>query len=173
MSVRLAGVTDQPPYRREHTDADPSAVETERQPNRTKAVPTSKDAVIFLALAAVADAVFALIVAFALDIDWLGLVMAIIAVLIAVVAYTSSKGDQRAGSAVPGLALLACLIITAVVLLDTLDAEDAVPEGEAAPAALVPGDVEDAGTGELTDGDADLGNADEPGHEPADDPIDE
>jgi hypothetical protein len=111
-----------------HTKADPGAVTTEvAVPNEAKAVPTDKGKSLLLSIIASAIAVLAIIVGFALNVDWLGFTLGLSAAITALVALLLTMGDQRTGSATAGLVLVACGVVAIITLLDLLGAEDADP----------------------------------------------
>ena len=142
-------------YTTEHTGADPDrVVREERVPNEAKAVPTDKRTILFLSIASAALSLLGAIVAYFLDVEWLGLVLAVIALLLGIVALFSAHGDRRAGMVTPGIVTAVAAIVTLLILFgDMTDAEpDDLNRQLVAPSA----------DSEALDGDADLGTIPDP-----------
>ncbi len=140
-------------YTTEHTGADPETVIREEfVDNDDKALPTNKNRSLFISIAAAVLSILAIILAFVMDLDWLGFVVALVALLGAVLATMMAWNDARTSPIVPGLVALATAVVAIIVLMDALDAEENAPT----PARVL--GVDPASDSEALDGDADLGD---------------
>ncbi len=143
-------------YTTEHTAADPEHVRREEYvDNDDKRLPTDNRTTLWMSIAATVLAVLAIIVAFPLDLELVGLILGILAIILAGLATLMAFGDARASPITPALVTIAALIVTVLIALDMGDAEDIDPDG--VNRVIVDDDVERS---ELTDGDADLGDGD-------------
>ena len=120
--------------------------------NDDKALPSDRNTSLFVAIGAAVLAVLAIVLAFAMDWDAVGTVVAVIAVIVGGIATLMAVGDARASPVAPAIVTVAAIAVAIIVALDWADAEDVNP---AAPGDAIVGDGERS---ELTDGDADLGD---------------
>lgn len=145
-------MTDPRPH---HTDADPSHVHNEVDvPNERHALPSDSGNSSIIAVGAGVLAIIAFVVAFFVDLDLIGFLLALAAIAGGCVAVVMASGDARATTTLPWMATGLCSLIAVVVLFDLLDTENAVDNPPNVGEAL----VGDAQRSEALDGDADLGN---------------
>ena len=155
-------------YTTEHTGADPGrVVREERVPNEAKAVPTDNRTILFLSIASAALSVLAVILSYVLELEWVGLALAVIALLLGIVGLFSAHGDRRAGMVTPGIVTAVAAIVALVILFgDMTDADPEATADEMNERLVAP-----AGDAEALDGDADLGDIPDPDDDATDAPV--
>lgn len=112
-------------YTTEHPDLYHVPTE-EEVPNEAKVLPTDKYRVMAMTAFALVLGLAGLLVAFPLDAELVGLLLCIGALVIAVIAAAMARGDARASMAGPVLAIAFAGVLTALVALDLVEADDRV-----------------------------------------------
>ncbi len=147
-----------PRYDTRHTSADPSEVVTETEvDNEDKALPTSRNVVLIVSIAAAIMGLLGWLLAFSSGgaVDVIGFIIALLSLLAAGAMWINAAGDMRTGTVLPALVTIFCGVMAAVTLFDMLDAEDADLTVDTQEVLL--GEPADS---EALDGDADLGRVD-------------
>lgn len=140
-------------YSTEHTGADPANVGREEYiHNDEKTLPSDNKTSLFVAIGAAVVAIVGLILSFAVDVDLIGFIVAVLGLVIALVAVMMAWGDARASAVTPALVAIATGIVAVVCLFDFLGAENAAPEA-----------IGGEGEGVVDNGLADQPLLDEPG----------
>ena len=117
-----------PEDRTDHPDVAANPIEA-NVPNSAKTLPTSRNTVLLLSIAAGIAAVMAVVATKGMRSETLALVLALAAVAMGGIAVLMARGDARASAITPGIVTVMSAIITVVVVMDLAEADDALETG--------------------------------------------
>ena len=118
----------QPEDRTDHPDVAANPIEA-NVPNSAKVLPTSRNTVLLLSIAAGIAAVLAVVATKGMRSEVLALVLAVAAVVLGGIAVVMARGDARASAITPGIITVMSAIILVVVIMDLAEADDALESG--------------------------------------------
>lgn len=93
-------------------------------PDTDRALPTARNTVLVLSMITTVLVVAAVAAAYAADRKTIGLVLAIVAFIVALLAVWMSYGDARSGMATPIIAAITAGVIGAILLIDITGADE-------------------------------------------------
>ena len=117
-----------PEDRTDHPDVAANPIEA-NVPNSAKTLPSSRNAVLLLSVAAGIAAVCAVVATKGMRSELLALVLALAAVVMGGVAILMARGDARASAITPSVVTIMSAIIAVVVVMDLMEADDALETG--------------------------------------------
>ena len=117
-----------PEDRTDHPDVAANPIEA-NVPNSAKVLPTSRNTVLLLSIAAGIAAVLAVVATKGMRSEMLALVLALAAVVLGAIAIVMARGDARASAITPSVITVMSAIILVVVVMDLAEADDALETG--------------------------------------------
>jgi hypothetical protein len=120
--------TYSPEDRTDHPDVAANPIE-ENVPNSAKVLPSSRNTVLLLSIAAGIAAVLAVVATKGMRSETLALVLALAAVVLGGIAILMARGDARASAITPSIITVMSAIILVVVIMDLAEADDALETG--------------------------------------------
>ena len=117
-----------PEDRTDHPEVAANPIEA-NVPNSAKTLPTSRNTVLMLSVAAGIAAIGAVIMTKGMRSEVLALVLALAAVVLGGIAVLMARGDARASAITPGIVTIISAIIMVVVIMDLIEADDALETG--------------------------------------------